>query len=183
MTRVSAMETTISHRARQMALATAAVVASACSTLPASDPGAAAVVDAAPATSTPTSAAPTAGSTPVTPGTVVEAYGVKLTGVHLAGSGYLIDVRYRVLDPVKAQPLLDRKLRPVLIDEATGNRFYVPAPPIVGALRQTARNKVIHTDKTYFMLFANPDRRLQPGANVTLYVGDQKFANLRVEAL
>lgn len=120
----------------------------------------------------------------VTPtGAVVDAYGVKLMGVRLSGNGYLVDVRYQVLDAEKAQPLLDRKLRPVLIDEATGNRFYVPTPPIVGALRQTARNKVVHTDRTYFMLFANPDRRLQPGSNVTLYVGDQKFANLRVEAL
>ena len=120
----------------------------------------------------------------VTPtGAVVDAYGVKLMGVRLSGNGYLVDVRYQVLDPAKAQPLLDRKLRPVLIDEATGNRFYVPTPPIVGALRQTSRNKVVHTDRTYFMLFANPDRRLQPGSNVTLYVGDQKFANLRVEAL
>ncbi len=114
---------------------------------------------------------------------VVDAYGVKLMGVRLSGNGYLVDVRYQVLDPAKAQPLLDRSVRPVLIDEATGNRFYVPTPPIVGALRQTARNKVIHTDRTYFMLFANPDRRLQPGSNVTLYVGDQKFANLRVESL
>ena len=127
--------------------------------------------------------APAATDAVTAAGAVVDAYGVKLMGVRLSGNGYLVDVRYQVLDPEKAQPLLDRKLRPVLIDEATGNRYYVPTPPIVGALRQTARNKVIHTDRTYFMLFANPDRRLQPGSNVTLYVGDQKFANLRVEAL
>ena len=130
-----------------------------------------------------TPAAATADSATTTAGMVVDAYGVKLMGVRLSGNGYLVDVRYQVLDAAKAQPLLDRSVRPVLIDEATGNRFYVPTPPIVGALRQTARNKVIHTDRTYFMLFANPDRRLQPGSSVTLYVGDQKFANLRVESL
>lgn len=132
----------------------------------------------APAVATSATAADAAAS----PGELIDAFGVKLAGVRLSGNGYLVDVRYQVLDPVKAQPLLDRKLRPVLIDESTGNRFYVPAPPIVGALRQTARNKVVHTDRTYFMLFANPDRRLQPGSRVTLYLGDLKFANLQVEA-
>lgn len=160
-------------------LAAAVIAAGAgCATAPTAD-GAA---DAAAAAGTPQPVA-ARGDSAITSGMVVDAFGVKLMGVRLSGNGYLVDVRYQVLDPDKAQPLLDRKLRPVLIDEATGNRYYVPTPPIVGALRQTARNKVIHTDKTYFMLFANPDRRLQPGSNVTLYVGDQKFANLRVEAL
>lgn len=115
-------------------------------------------------------------------GQVVEQFGVRLTGVHLTANGYVIDLRYRVLDPAKAQPLLDRTLRPVLIDEATGSRFYVPVPPTVGALRQTSRNKVIHTDRDYFMLFANPDRKLQAGSKVTLYVGDQRFGNLQISA-
>lgn len=113
-------------------------------------------------------------------GMVVEQFGVRLSGVRLTANGYVIDLRYRVLDPVKAQPLLDRKVRPVLVDEATGNRFYVPVPPTVGALRQVSRNKVIHTDRDYFMLFANPDRKLQAGSRVTLYVGDQRFGNLQI---
>lgn len=115
-------------------------------------------------------------------GAVVEPFGVQLKGVRLSANGYIVDLRYRVLDPAKAQPLLDRKVRPVLVDEATGDRFYVPVPPIVGALRQTSRNKVIHTDRDYFMLFANPDRKLQAGSKVALYVGDQRFGNLQVEA-
>jgi hypothetical protein len=124
-----------------------------------------------------------AAATPTAAGAVVDSFGVRLVGAKLSANGYLVDVRYQVLDPAKARPLLDRSLRPVLIDAATGNRYYVPTPPIVGALRQTARNNVVHADRTYFMLFANPDRRLQPGAAVTLYVGDQKFADLRVDAL
>ncbi len=115
-------------------------------------------------------------------GAIVEPFGIQLKGVRLSANGYIVDLRYRVIDPAKAQALLDRKVRPVLVDEATGQRFYVPVPPIVGALRQTSRNKVIHTDRDYFMLFANPDRRLQAGSTVTLYVGDKRFGNLRVEA-
>lgn len=115
-------------------------------------------------------------------GPVVEELGVQLAGVRLSANGYIVDVRYRVFDPEKAKPLLDRKVRPVLVNEATGTRFYVPQPPIVGSLRQTARNKVIHTDRNYFILFANPDKQLQPGSRVTLYVGNQKFDNLLVQA-
>lgn len=115
-------------------------------------------------------------------GAVVHEYGVRLTGVRLSANGYVVDLRYRVLDPAKAQALLDRKVRPVLVDESTGNRFYVPVPPTVGALRQTSRNKVIHTDRDYFMLFANPDRKLQAGSKVALYVGDQRFGNLQIAA-
>jgi len=115
-------------------------------------------------------------------GMVVEQFGVRLTDVRLTANGYVVDLRYRVLDPAKAQALLDRKVRPVLVDETTGNRFYVPVPPTVGALRQTSRNKVIHTDRDYFMLFANPDRKLQAGSKVALYVGDQRFGNLQIAA-
>ena len=115
-------------------------------------------------------------------GPVVEELGVQLAGVRLSANGYIVDVRYRVVDPEKAKPLLDRKVRPVLVNEATGTRFYVPQPPIVGSLRQTARNRVIHTDRNYFILFANPDKQLQPGSLVTLYVGHQKFDNLLVQA-
>jgi hypothetical protein len=115
-------------------------------------------------------------------GMVVEQFGVRLTGVRLTANGYVVDLRYRVLDPAKAQALLDRKVRPVLVEETTGNRFYVPVPPTVGALRQTSRNKVIHTDRDYFMLFANPDRKLQAGSKVALYVGDERFGNLQIAA-
>lgn len=155
-------------------LAVAVAVLAGCATLPANEQ----VPTAAPPAA---AAAPVAGEDVLAGGSVVESFGVELKGVHLSANGYIVDLRYRVLDPAKAQALLDRKVRPVLVDEATGHRLYVPVPPIVGALRQTSRNKVIHTDRDYFMLFANPDRKLQAGSKVALYVGDQRFGNLRVE--
>jgi hypothetical protein len=113
---------------------------------------------------------------------VSETFGVEVQGAHLSANGYVIDMRYRVVDGDKAKPLLDRRVQPVLVDEASGNRFYVPQPPIVGALRQTARNNVAAAvGKTYFMIFANPDQRLKAGSSVALYIGDQRFGNLRIE--
>lgn len=158
---------------RVSSLALIGALLAGCATVPLDEP--------APAAAAATAATP-ASDEVLAAGAIVEAFGVQLKGVRLSANGYIVDLRYRVLDPAKAQPLLDRKVRPVLVDEATGHRFYVPVPPIVGALRQTSRNKVIHTDRDYFMLFANPDRKLQAGSKVALYVGDQRFGNLQVEA-
>lgn len=159
---------------RVSSLAVAVAVLAGCATVPANEQAATVAPPAA-------AEAPRAGDEVLAGGSIVESLGVELKGVRLTANGYIVDLRYRVLDPAKAQPLLDRKVRPVLVDEATGHRLYVPVPPIVGALRQTSRNKVIHTDRDYFMLFANPDRKLQAGSKVALYVGDQRFGNLQVE--
>jgi hypothetical protein len=108
--------------------------------------------------------------------------GVELTAVRLAASDFLIDLRYRVKDVAKAQPLLERKLHPVLVNEATGDRFYVPQAPKVGELRQSATSKQpAIVDRVYFVLFANPDRKLKSGEKVTLYAGDSVVKDLVVQ--
>ncbi len=112
---------------------------------------------------------------------VSETFGVEVHGARLSASGYVIDLRYRVLDAEKARPLLDRKVLPVLVDETTGERFYIPQPPVVGALRQTSRNNAIALGKNYFMIFANPDQRIKAGQTLALYIGDQSFGNLRID--
>jgi ATP-binding cassette subfamily B protein/ATP-binding cassette subfamily C protein/ATP-binding cassette subfamily B multidrug efflux pump len=56
----------------------------------------------------------------------LEDLGVELVGIRLSGADFLIDVRYRVKDVAKAQALMERKVHPVLVNEATGDRFYVP---------------------------------------------------------
>jgi hypothetical protein len=118
----------------------------------------------------------------VAPTRAVADLGVELTAVRLAASDFLIDVRYRVKDPAKAQPLLERKLRPVLVNEATGDRFYVPQAPKVGELRQSASSKQPAIEgRVYFVLFANPDRKLKSGEKVTLYAGDSVVKDLVVQ--
>src|SRR3970040_2188997 len=46
--------------------------------------------------------------------------GIRMEGLRLSAAGYILDFRYRVLDPVRAAPLMDRKIRPYLLDEASG---------------------------------------------------------------
>lgn len=108
--------------------------------------------------------------------------GIELLGVRLSASDFLIDLRYRIKDVARAQPLLERKLHPVLVNETTGDRYYVPQAPKVGALRQSATTKQpAQLGKVYFMLFANPDRKLKSGEKVTLYAGESIVKDLLVQ--
>lgn len=106
--------------------------------------------------------------------------GVRIRGVRLSAAGFMLDLRYRVLDAAKAAPLLDRKIAPYLQD-SSGARLGVPASPKIGPLRSTRRGGEIHMDRDYSMLFGNPGRYLKPGAKITLVVGEQKIENLIVE--
>lgn len=111
----------------------------------------------------------------------IDELGIDLMMVRLDASDFLIDVRYRVKDVAKAQSLLERKISPVLVNEATGDRYYIPQTPKVGALRQSAttRQPAI-VGRVYFMLFANPDRRLKAGERVTLHAGDSIIQDIVV---
>lgn len=109
-----------------------------------------------------------------------ERLGVKIRGVRLSAAGFMLDLRYRVLDAAKAAPMLDRKVQPYLLD-SSGARLGVPASPKVGQLRSTRRGGEILMDRDYSMLFGNPGRYLKQGSKITLVVGEQKIENLTVE--
>lgn len=109
---------------------------------------------------------------------MAEQWGVKVLGIKLSAGDYMLDFRYRVLDPEKAKPLFDRHHKPYLVDESTGAVFVVPEPPKVGALRSTRPPKA---DRNYFMIFANPGRYMKKGKMVTVVIGDFKAEHLVVE--
>jgi hypothetical protein len=109
-----------------------------------------------------------------------EAFGVRIEGLRLSAAGYMLDLRYRVLDVEKARPFFDRESRPILMEEGTGARLVVPSAPKVGQLRTTgARNAV--ADRSYSILFANPGRYAEAGAKLTLVVGELRIPGLVVE--
>lgn len=112
----------------------------------------------------------------------LEELGIEFVALRLTASDFMVDLRYRVKDVSKAQQLLEKKVQPVLVNEATGERYYVPQAPKVGSLRQSATAKQpAQLDKVYFMLFANPDRKLRVGEKVTLYAGDSMVKGLSVQ--
>lgn len=126
-------------------------------------------------------AAPVAAAAAPARARTLEDLGIEFVGLQLTAESFMIDLRYRVKDPAKSAVLVDQKIRPVLVNESTGDRYYVPQAPKIGPLRQTATPRhPVQTGKVYFMLFANPDRKLQVGEKVTLYAGDAVLKGLVV---
>jgi hypothetical protein len=143
------------------ALAGLAAFLSACATPPAAVP------------------APAARAAPVS--TAESVYGIRVDGLHLSAHGHILDLRYRVLDPAKAALLLDARRKVHLIDDARNAKLGVPESPVIGGMRQTSRNRVIYTDRDYFILFVNPGRSVRTGDTVRLAVDGTGIAELSVQ--
>jgi protein SCO1/2 len=110
---------------------------------------------------------------------VEQRWGIRILGIRLSASGYMLDFRYHVTDAAKAAPLFTRGLQPMLEDELSGARFVVPAPPKTGPLRSTNPPRA---GRTYFMFFANPARYVAAGRPVTVTIGDFRVQHLPVMA-
>jgi hypothetical protein len=108
-----------------------------------------------------------------------ERWGISIQPLRLSAAGYMLDFRYRVLDPSKAAPLADRVVKPYLLHPQSGAQLMVPSSPKVGAMRAAPR--AFQANKVYGVLFANPGRLLQPGDTVTVIIGDFRAENLMVE--
>lgn len=126
-------------------------------------------------------AAGCAATTPVTaPSATADGdAGVRVESLRLSAADYMLDLRFRVTDPERAAPFFNRNAEVQLIDQASGARLVVPNTPKLGKLRQVARKDM--TERSYFMLFANPGRFLKAGSEVTLVVGDTRISHLKVE--
>jgi len=120
---------------------------------------------------------PAAAETP----SIQDRWGIEIVAIRLSAAGQMLDFRYRVIDPDKAGPILDPKVKPYLIDQKSGAKFTVPITPKVGSLRQTSRSGPPQTNRVYFMLFGNPGDRVRPGDKVTVVVGDFRAENLIVQ--
>jgi len=112
---------------------------------------------------------------------VEAAYGIHVEGLRLSAAGSMLDFRYRVLDPQKAAPLLDGRVKPYLLDEAHAAKLGVPDTPVLGRIRQTSRNNRIATDRNYFIMFGNPGKAVHSGDKVTLLLGELKITDLTVQ--
>ncbi len=108
-----------------------------------------------------------------------ERLGIRVEALRWSADGYMLDFRYRVVDPEKARPILTRSIKPYIIDEASGAKFLIPSAPKVGAMRQTTLEP--EAGRAYWLLFANPARYIKPGSLVTVVVGEERLEHLVVE--
>lgn len=109
---------------------------------------------------------------------LAEKWGIAVEFATLSAGGYMIDFRFRVLDPVKAAPLLKREVHPYLVDQSSGAKFAVPAPPKVGQLR-TGGN--VKAGNICFVYFANPAQYVKRGNKITVAIGDFEARDIVVQ--
>lgn len=95
-------------------------------------------------------------------------FGVDELSVRYTASGSLLEFRYRVVDPAKAQALGAAKAIPELIDQKRGTRLRVPEVEQVGALRQEGR---LQEGREYWVMFPNPGKAIKPGDRVDIVIG------------
>jgi len=107
-----------------------------------------------------------------------ERWGIEIEGLRLTSANYMLDLRYRILDPAKAGKVLNAKSKPYLIVEGNGSKLLVPNAAKVGPLQQT-RGKLI-PGRSYFMFFVNPGQMVKSGEQVTLVVGDMVAKHIKI---
>jgi hypothetical protein len=107
-------------------------------------------------------------------------WGVEVIGISQTAGGYMLDFRFRVVDAEKALPLFDHRVKPYVTAEKSGINLPVPVGAKTGAMRPTNRGRNIKSDKTYYMVFANPDAHLKPGDKVSVVIGDFRVEHLTV---
>ena len=95
-------------------------------------------------------------------------WGVDSFSAKLVESGQMVRFSYRVIDPVKAKPLSDKKSAPYLLDEAAHVKLVVPTMEKVGELRQSSAPE---GGKLYWMVFSNKGRFVKSGDRVSVVIG------------
>jgi hypothetical protein len=104
-------------------------------------------------------------------------WGVDSLDVKWTESGEVIRFTYRVLDPVKAAVLNDKKFEPSLIDPEAGVKLVVPSLEKVGQLRQSSSPEA---GKSYWMAFSNKGRYVKKGHRVDVVIGTFRAQGLVV---
>lgn len=105
-------------------------------------------------------------------------WGVQIEYVRQTAAGYMLEFRYKVVDPAKAAPLFDRALHPMLTHVESGGHYVVPTPAKTGPLRNSDAPLPGHV---YWMFFANPGRVVSPGDHVNIEIGAFRVDGLVVE--
>jgi hypothetical protein len=104
-------------------------------------------------------------------------WGIQIAALRISAAGNVIDFRYRVTDSDKASALGNPKVKPALIDKATGKTLHVPNTK-AGQMRSTGQR--LAAGKTFTALFTNPGKVVKPGNKVTIVIGDFRAEDLTV---
>lgn len=114
-----------------------------------------------------------AGTTLVTPEGLAARYGIDVNLIGVTAAGGLIEFRYQVVDPDKADTMIhDPALLPTLVIEDTGETLVIGTPH--------HHVNELELGGTYFFLLANAHNAVHDGSLVTLVMGDSRLEHYRV---
>jgi hypothetical protein len=102
---------------------------------------------------------------------LVDDWGIEPVHLRISAAGFMIEFRYKVLDPEKALVLSDRKDFPTMISMKSKARLSVPFGSTVGYLK--SNRKFLKKGKNYITMFSNENRHMLPGDQVRIQVRDQ----------
>ncbi len=116
-----------------------------------------------------------AGTTPVDTVGMAARYGIDVSLVAVTAAGGLLELRYQVVDPDKADRLIhDSALAPALVVETTGATLVMSSPP-------HHHGTELQLGGTYFFLMANARNAVHRGDRVTLVIGDARLEHLEAQ--
>ena len=105
---------------------------------------------------------------------LAERSGVRLIRVAVTGGGGLLDLRYQVVDPSKAEAVHEAQTPPAIIDERTGlvlNRL----------LMGHAHHGQLKPAVSYYLVFENTGNWVRRGSEVTVLLGDAQVEHVVVK--
>ncbi len=115
------------------------------------------------------------GTTAVSTDGMAARYGIKVDLLAVTAAGGLVELRYQVVDPDKAAPLVhDPDLSPALVSESTGQTLRMSSPP-------HHHGQDLQLGGTYFFLMANTQGALTKGDEVTLVIGDARLEHVEMQ--
>jgi hypothetical protein len=99
-------------------------------------------------------------------------YGINITLVAVSAAGGLIDFRYQVVDPDKANAVIhDLDLYPKIVVEKTGETLVMRTLPHM-------HGKTLELGGNYFFLLPNAHNAIKPGSLLTLVIGDARIEHV-----
>ncbi len=102
-------------------------------------------------------------------------YGIDIDLLAITAAGGLVELRYQVVDPDKAAPLVhDPDLSPALVSEETGRTLVMSTPP-------HHHGTELQLGGTYFFLMANAETALHKGDEVTVVIGDARLEHIEMQ--
>lgn len=104
---------------------------------------------------------------------LVQRSGVKITVVAVTGDGGLVDLRFKVVDPDRANALHDPRTPPAVVDEQSGLVVHE-------LFMDHSHSGPYKAGVTYYLVFNNPGNWIHRGGRVSVLLGDAQVRDVPV---